>query len=95
MLIQDITNTANENLSYEEHWKERFTSSLCARLGFQKSKGKAGKAVIIWSDALVERLRKDQRYALCFTTLPEQCSESSVPSKPAASDWLKNQLAIK
>ncbi len=81
ILIQDITAKANENLSYEEAWKERFTSSLCSRLGFQKSRGAKGKAVIVWSQPLIDRLRKDQRYSLCFATDGlETPSESSEPS---------------
>jgi hypothetical protein len=80
LVIQEITRIANENLSFEEHWKERFTSSLCARLGFQKSRGQKGKAVIIWSQPLVDRLRKDQRFALCFTHDSQPPSESSEPS---------------
>jgi hypothetical protein len=88
LLIQDITATANENLAYEEQWKERFTSSLCSRLGFQKSRGTKGKAVILWSEPLIERLRKDARYSLVFEQSANpnppfpsgQPSESSVPS---------------
>jgi hypothetical protein len=84
LLIQDITAAVNKNLSYEEAWKERFTSSLCSRLGFQKSRGSQGKAVIIWSEALVERLRKDARYSLCFSSdKPTEPKQPSVPSEPS------------
>ena len=98
LLISEITAIANENLSYDEQWKERQTSTLCSRLGFQKARGTQGKAVIIWSQPLVDRLRTDQRYALCFNTpVPETPSKSSISSissnqnKPS-SDWLtRNQ----
>jgi len=95
LLISDITLTANENLSFEEHWKERYTSSLCSRLGFQKSRGAQGKAVIIWSEALIERLHKDLRYALCFTQHDSPApSEPSVPSVPTSPNWLKDRKDV-
>lgn len=83
LLISEITAIANENLSFDEQWKERHTSNLCSRLGFQKSRGTQGKACIIWSQPLIDRLRKDQRYALCFTLpLSETPSNSSKSSNP-------------
>jgi hypothetical protein len=81
ILISDITLKVNENLEISEQWKERYTSSLCTRLGFQRSRGTGGKAVIIWSQPLIERLRKDQRYALCF--LPSTSPDSSERSEPS------------
>ena len=81
LLISEITAIANENLSFDEQWKERQTSTLCSRLGFQKARGTQGKAVIVWSQPLIDRLRTDQRYALCFNTpLPELSSKSSKSS---------------
>jgi len=95
LLIQDITNIVNENISIEERWRERYTSSLCTRLGFQRSRGSKGKAVILWSNPLVERLKKDLRYALCFSqALSETPSERSVPSPPPSSDWLKHSKEV-
>jgi hypothetical protein len=81
IFISDITLKVNENLEIAEQWKERYTSSLCTRLGFQRSRGTGGKAVIIWSQQLIDRLRTDQRYSLCFDThdpvLPSERSERS------------------
>lgn len=82
ILISDVTLKVNENLEIAEQWKERYTSSLCTRLGFQRSRGTRGKAVIIWSQPLIERLKKDQRYKLCFDTHDSPTpSERSEPSK--------------
>jgi len=108
IFIQDITEIINEVLSINEYWKERFTGSVCSRLGFQKSRGSHGKAVIIWSEKLMERLKKDRRYASCFapsetTSSSETPSESSEPSseKPLPvspepkEDWLKKAKDVK
>jgi hypothetical protein len=83
--IRDITKIINEGLTLEEHWKERFTSSLCTRLGFQKSRGSHGRAVIIWNEKLIERLKKDKRYASCFTPSPSETP--SEPSEPSVETW--------
>jgi hypothetical protein len=94
ILISEITSIANETLGFNEQWKERFTSSHCARLGFQKTRGTNGKACIIWSEALIERLKKDQRYSLCFSTHLENASNSSKSSLDIANpDSMKNWLS--
>jgi hypothetical protein len=103
LLICEITGIVNETLSFSEQWKERHTSTLCSRLGFQKARGTQGKAVIIWSQPLVDRLRKDQRYTSSFTLpLPEtssKCSNSSNEqlneAEKTSLDWLtKNQKDV-
>jgi hypothetical protein len=66
-------------------WKERFTSSLCARLGFQKSRGAHGRADILWNNKLIERLKKDKRYESCFT--PDLSGTPSESSEPSIKDW--------
>jgi hypothetical protein len=90
LYIREITKIVNEGLTFDEYWKERFTSSVCARLGFQKSRGAQGRAVILWNDKLIERLKKDKRYASCFTPPPSETpSVSSVPSVEEWKDALK------
>jgi hypothetical protein len=85
ILISDVTLKVNENLEIAEQWKERYTSSLCTRLGFQRSRGTGGKAVIIWSQPLIDRLKKDQRYALCFDT--HDSPTTSERSEPSVEKW--------
>ncbi len=91
ILISDITNIANETLGFNEQWKERFTSSHCARLGFQKTRGTNGKACIIWSEPLIDRLKKDQRYSLCFSTHLETPSIYSKSSNEPKQNWLTQE----
>jgi len=86
MYVRDITKLINITLTLDEQWRERFTSGICSRLGFQKSKGAGGRAVIVWNEKLIERLKKDTRYASCFIPpLPEPRSERSLPSR--AQEW--------
>jgi len=93
LLISDVTRLANENLDFNEQWKERFTSSQCSKLGFQRSKGERGKAVIIWSESLIERLRQDIRYSQCFNqALSETSSERSESSLDASKDTIKQVM---
>jgi hypothetical protein len=94
LLISDITATANENLSFDEQWKERQTSSHCSRLGFQKARGTQGKACIIWSEPLIERLKKDQRYKACFTIPPSETPSNSSKSSNTSQnpDWLNTAV---
>jgi len=88
--IRDITKIINESLTIEEHWKERYTSSLRARSGFQKSRGAHGRPVVLWNDKLIERLKEDKRYTSCFTPdLSETPSESSEPSVENWKDFAK------
>lgn len=91
ILISEITSIANETFGYNEQWKERFTSSHCSRLGFQKTRGTNGKACIIWSEPLIDRLKRDQRYALCFSTHLEESSISSKSSNPPSKNWLSQE----
>lgn len=92
LTISDITSIANENLSYDEHWKERMTASICSRLGFQKTRGTQGKTCIVWSEPLIERLQKDKRFSQCFTPIETSsiCSKSSldVADSKAIQNWL-------
>lgn len=102
MLISDITSVANENLSFDEQWKERMTASLCSRLGFQKTRGTQGKTCIIWSEPLLERLKKDRRYAACFVPIEESsiCSKSSLDARTATvaqimnPNWMKDAKEV-
>jgi hypothetical protein len=75
--IRDITNLVNDSLTFDEHWKERMTSSVCVRLGFQKVRGIGGRAVLQWNDKLIERLKKDKRYNSCFAPSPSELSSKS------------------
>lgn len=103
ILISEITSAANENLSFDEQWKERMTASLCSRLGFQKTRGTQGKTCIIWSEPLLERLKKDRRYAACFNPIEESsiCSKSSLDASKDTikqvmnPDWLKDTKEAK
>ena len=80
--IRDITHLVNETLTFDEQWKERITSSVCTRLGFQKVRGVGGRAVLQWNDKLIERLKNDKRYASCFIPIAsELSSKSSTSSK--------------
>jgi len=75
--IRDITHLVNETLTFDEQWKERITASVCTRLGFQKVRGVGGRAVLQWSDKLIERLKTDKRYASCFIPMPSELSSKS------------------
>jgi len=85
--IIDITQIVNETLTFDEHWRERMTSSVCTRLGFQKVRGVGGRAVLQWSDKLIERLKKDKRYVSCFIPIPSELSSKSSNSSKNIEEW--------
>ena len=73
ILIGNIANKINENLPINEHWSNRYTSSISQRLGFRKCL-LHGRTAIRWNRQLIERLKDDPRYIACFelpTPLPE------------------------
>jgi hypothetical protein len=77
--LKDIADIVNESLTLEERWSQRFTGTQCSVLGFQKTRGTAGKTVIKWDNKLIERLQKDKRYTTAFEAAT-QPSPSQTPS---------------
>jgi hypothetical protein len=73
--VRDITKIVNQALTIDEWWKERVTAGICSRLGFQKVRGTGGRAMILWDNKLIDRLKQDKRYISCF--LPSEESSKS------------------
>jgi hypothetical protein len=77
--VRDITKIVNQALTMDEWWKERVTSGICSRLGFQKVRGTGGRAMIQWDNKLIDRLKQDKRYNSCFLS-SEESSKSPLSS---------------
>ncbi len=92
ILIKDIAEEINKELPYAEQWTHRRVGSLCSRLGFKKQTNRQKLTCIKWDSVLVDALKKDSRYKVCF-----QAEEASPPtpkvspssSKPPEQDWLQ------
>jgi len=65
ILVGDIADTINQELSYKEHWTNRRVVEVATRLGFRKKRTNRGTA-IIYDSKLIERLKKDVRYKPAF-----------------------------
>lgn len=76
ILIKDIANEINSNLSYNEQWSYRKVGSLCSRLGFKKATNHDKLTCIKWDQKLINELKKDSRYAACFITESSQTLDS-------------------
>lgn len=90
ILIGNIADKINENLPTNEWWTNRYTSSICQRLGFRKCM-LHGRTAIRWNHQLVERLRDDPRYSACFQTEQEQRPPSSSESSPISKSHLSQK----
>jgi len=90
ILIKDITDIVNEQLSMKEWLSNRYISSLCSRIGFQRTSVHGGLSAIKWDDKLIERLKTDPRYASCFEA-PPLSPEPSPPYTPSPS-WLEKVI---
>ncbi len=100
ILLNDIAEEVNRNQSYNEQWTNRKIGSLCARLGFKKQSNRQKLTCIKWDEKLIEALKKDPRYAICFQAEeqapPTPQTSPSPPSPPASpsSDWLQDSKEI-
>jgi len=85
ILLGDIADTINQELSYKEHWTNRRVVEVATRLGFRKKRTNRGTA-IIYDSKLIERLKKDIRYKPAFqpeeieAPLSENASQSAQSS---------------
>ncbi len=83
ILIKDITDQININLSYAEQWSYRKTGSLCSRLGFKKANNRQKLTCIKWDAKLIEALKQDKRYTACFAAETADPADPNAPKEPA------------
>ena len=94
IMIKSIAEQINQSLSYNETWTHRKVGSLCSRLGFKKQPNRQKLTCIKWDNRLIEALKKDTRYAICFQeeepAPPVPQTSPSSPSSPNQ-NWLKDR----
>jgi hypothetical protein len=81
--MKDICDVINFTLPINEQWSNRTVSSICKRLGFSRTRIHGGQTAIIYNSKVVDRLKKDNRYASCFQQSLNPSQNASPPSPPS------------
>ena len=91
ILVGDIADTINQELSYKEQWTNRRVVEVATRLGFRKKRTNRGTA-IIYDSKLIERLKKDVRYKPAFQPEEIEAPFSGNASQSSQSSPTENWL---
>ncbi|RLG97942.1 hypothetical protein DRO19_05065 [Candidatus Bathyarchaeota archaeon] len=92
ILVGDIVDTINQELSYKEYWTNRRVVEVATRLGFRKKRTNRGTA-IIYDSRLIERLKKDIRYRPAFQPEEIEAPFSGNASQSSQSSPTENWLS--